>query len=216
MIKGIIFDLDGTLLDTSKDLHSAIQMMRTFYQCEPLSLQTVQAYLGEGIPTLVKKSIHDVPHVPFEEALNHFHTAYAKCYLQDSKPYPMIEDLLESCLELGLQLAVVTNKQEDYAHALIEKNFPNIPFQVVLGEVSTRPRKPDPNPIQMVLSQMGLDPQDVCLVGDSEVDVETAKNAGLKMIAVTYGYRSKAQLLAAGAPHFASNPQNCLETLACV
>lgn len=216
MIKGLIFDLDGTLLDTSKDLHTAISVMRGFYHLEALSLSTVQAYLGEGIGVLVEKALMDAPDISRDEALGHFHRAYAQCYLDASKPYSKMEDLLETCHQLGLKFAVVTNKQEDYAQALIEKNFPDISFELVLGEVSTRPRKPDSAAIELVLEKMNLKPSEVCLIGDSEVDVYTAKNAGIQMIAVTYGYRSKAQLQAAGARYFASSPQNCLETLACV
>lgn len=213
MIKGLIFDLDGTLLDTVGDLTTAVNRMLRTYDIQPLSQSVVATHLGNGIGALVLGVLPLELKHKAKEATKRFHDIYAECFMVDSKPYEGIMELLTELKQRGIKMAIVSNKAQAYVEQLVKKNFPDIPFLLVLGETGTFGRKPDPAGLIEALRLMGFPSSQVALVGDTEVDKETADNAFLRMIGVSWGFRSAGDLRNAGVEVILDKALDCLNEL---
>lgn len=210
MIKGLVFDLDGTLLDTVGDLAEAMNVTRVHFGLGTLSIDEVARALGNGIRVLVKTCLPEDFQPRLTEALTVFHQAYAQGYNNNSKPYPGIPELLEILHTRGLPMAVVTNKAEVYAKALVQAHFPKIPFVLVRGETEGQTRKPDPEGILEAAKLMGLSPAEIVLIGDTEVDKASADNAGCAMWGVSWGFRSVSDLEKAGVTTLLYHANDCI------
>ncbi len=197
----VIFDLDGTLLDTLPDLHGAVNHALEENGFPERTIDEVRAFVGNGIFNLIKRA---VPAGASEEAtLSTFESfkAYYKDHANDkTAPYDGIDRLISRLREKGIKLGVVSNKAQFAVSDIMEHYFGGL-FDVAFGECEGKPRKPAPD---RVFEAMGiLGGERALYVGDSEVDVETAKNAGLDAVLVTWGFRSRSELEAAGAKVFA-------------
>jgi len=193
-IKGIIFDLDGTLLSTDSDLCDAINQMRSDFNLDPLPSTSIKSYLGDGISMLVTRSL-PVSHLDqLESALSAFHTYYSVCYNHKSVPYDDILNTLVHLQTLGYRLSIVSNKAQVYVEQLVDYHFPNIQFDCVYGDSSTHARKPHPQGILEAIQSMECGIDECLLVGDSTVDIETAINTNIEICPVSWGFQS-AELL---------------------
>ena len=202
--KLILFDLDGTLLDTLEDLSEAVN-----YALEKrgLPLHTVAEYrrmVGHGVRNLVQQAIEqtpgqeDVSHrasdALIDETLADFRAYYQAHIDVHTHPYPGIPELLTDLQAQGVQMAVASNKFQEGTEYLIQRFFPGIRFVSILGNRPGWPLKPDPEIVQEVLRKAGVKQADAILVGDSPTDMKTAANGGIEAIAVTWGYRTKEDL----------------------
>ena len=212
-IKGIIFDLDGTLLDTLGDLTEAINRTALDYHQPTLTKAQVSNNIGNGFKITVTKSLPGVDEREIPHAVSVFKAHYANCYMNDSIPYEGIEELLIALVAHKIKLCVVSNKVHDYVVNLIESRFPKIHFDLIYGESETQKRKPDPQGLLKACTQMGLDPKEVLMIGDSDADLNSAKAIGMPMIAVTWGFNSIEKLKNAGCTRFVHHPQEVLEAL---
>jgi phosphoglycolate phosphatase len=212
-IKGIIFDLDGTLLDTLGDLTEAINRTAQDYHQPILTKQQVSDNIGNGFKVTVTKSLPGVDASEIPNAVNRFKTHYAQCFMEDSKPYEGIHDLLGSLVKRNIRLAVVSNKVHDYVVQLIMSRFPEVSFDLIYGEDDTRKRKPDPQGLLEACAKMGLQPDEVLMIGDSEADLLSAQAISMGMLAVSWGFNSVEKLTKAGCTRFVSDPQEVLEAL---
>jgi len=198
----VIFDLDGTLLDTLPDLHGAVNYALRESNYQERTLDEVRQFVGNGILNLIKRS---VPHGTSEaDMLSVFECfkAYYKNHSNDkTAAYDGINDLIARLREKGIKLGVVSNKAQFAVSDIMEHYFSGL-FQVAFGECEGVPRKPAPDRVFEAAKALGA--EKVLYVGDSEVDVETARNAGLDSVLVTWGFRSVEELKAAGAEVFAS------------
>lgn len=189
--KLIIFDLDGTILNTLADLMASCNYALAAYQLPSITLEQTKSYIGNGIKSLMLQASNQSSQI--EELLKLFKSYYSQHYSVLTMPYEGISEVFEYCKENGIYIGVLTNKVEDIAVKLIEKHFPNT-MDFVYGEIPNRPRKPDPTFLNSILKQYGVASNQVLYVGDSEVDVLVCENAKIDGIFVSYGYRDKVAL----------------------
>lgn len=207
-MKGLIFDLDGTLLNTIPDIRKALNAVLEDYGFAELTENEVAVYLGNGFRYLVESALPETKKEELlEEALLKFEYYYSLYYLDDTRPYPGIKVLLQQLQKQGYLLAVNSNKKESYAINLLAQFFPEIHFCDVWGMRQGIPGKPNPQAAFAILEKMNLSHEEVLYIGDSETDYATAKNAGLPFIAVTWGFRSPEKLQELGVSQLVYSAQ---------
>ena len=201
--KAIIFDLDGTLLDTLDDLTDCVNYMLKKYGYPPKDRLEIRRFLGNGARYLIERSLDGaLDGEAFERFLEEYKEYYEKNSGIKTKPYENIVDLLGRLRELGLKIAVVSNKPDGAARYLCDLHFPNL-VDFALGDRDDIRRKPSADPVLLAMKELGCD--EAIYVGDSEVDIKTAKNANIPCVSVTWGFRDRDELAASGASHFADN-----------
>lgn len=202
-MKSVLFDLDGTLLDTLDDL-----MISVNYTMEKLgfplhSRKEIRAFVGNGAANLILQSLPENKKDLQEEALAIFKEHYAAHSDDNTRPYPEVDRLLSNLKKKGYQIAIISNKPDFAVKTLAKKYFPLA--DLANGEIAGIPRKPAPDGVNLVLEQFGSEKHETLYVGDSDVDVITAKNAEIPCIAVTWGFRDRDVLEKAGAEVFADS-----------
>lgn len=204
--KTYIFDLDGTLLDTLNDLHASCNYALRTHGMPERSLEEVKQFVGNGVKKLMERAIPDGLENPlFEETLQTFRQHYLLHNLDTTLPYPGIMEMLQQLKAQGKCIAVVSNKFYAATQDLC-KHFFGDTIQVAIGEREDIKKKPAPDTVLEALRQLQVTRQDAVYVGDSEVDVETARNSGIPCISVLWGFRSKTFLLSHGATTFIETP----------
>lgn len=207
MYKAVIFDLDGTLLNTLEDLVDAANHVLGVLGYRQHPSEDYKTMVGDGVPKLVERflpvsarggSIQQM-------ALQMFMNQYAAHSADKTMPYPDIDALLALLRQAGVALGVVSNKENVITQQMIARYFPDI-FTAVSGHVLHTPTKPDPQSTLTVCAALGVPLRETVYVGDSAVDMETAKNAGLTPCGVLWGFRGQAELEAAGAQYLANTP----------
>ena len=194
--KLIIFDLDGTLLDTIDDLKEAVNHAMSLRGFPTFTRNEVMAMVGHGARNLMRKAL-PIGHKDddmVDAAYNDFRAYYITHIDIYTKPFPGIQDLLTKLHQEGVMLAVASNKFQEGTEHLIKEFFPEIPFVAVLGGRPNFPLKPDPEIVGEVLRKAGVNKEDAVMVGDSDTDTETAANGGIMGIAVNWGYRDMSSI----------------------
>lgn len=213
MKHAVIFDLDGTLLNTLGDLRAATNHALEVRGLPPHSMEEIRQFIGNGIRLLICRAMPEgTPEAEIDAALDDFKAYYAAHIHDRTVPYDGIPQLLTALRKRGVQVAVLSNKIDSASQQLIEYFFPG-KTDVVFGEHVGVPRKPDPTSCRMVMQQLGVQPEQVLYVGDSGTDMQTAKNAGLYAVGVTWGFRSKEVLLEYGADVLVHRPEQILQIL---
>ena len=205
MKAAVIFDLDGTLLDTLGDLHAAVNHTMSVFGYPTRTLDEVRRFVGNGAGRLIALAVPE--HADPAPALEEFQRYYrAHCRILTG-PYPGIMEALET-LGKEYPLAIVSNKPDAAVKTLCADYFPGI---YARGESADCPRKPAPDMVHAAMSALGVE---TCLyVGDSEVDVVTARNAGVPCLSVLWGFREKEELLSTGAGSFCEDPRRLVEKI---
>lgn len=205
-----IFDLDGTLLNTLEDLADAVNVSLGRMGWPTRNLEEICRFVGNGVELLVRRA---VPAGTGEEdilrCLSIFKEYYAAHMADKTAPYPGILSLLRALRERGIALAVVSNKFDAAVKGLCTDCFPGL-IQAAAGESETAPKKPDPAMVFQALRDLGTTPAGAVYVGDSDVDIQTARNAGLPCLSVTWGFRDEAFLRAHGASALIHRPEELL------
>lgn len=213
MKHAVIFDLDGTLLNTLGDLRAATNHALEVRGLPPHSMEEIRQFIGNGIRLLICRAMPEgTPEAEIDAALDDFKAYYAAHIHDRTVPYDGIPQLLTALRKRGIKVAVLSNKIDSASQQLIEYFFPK-KTDVVFGEHVGVPRKPDPTSCRMVMQQLGVQPEQVLYVGDSGTDMQTAKNAGLYAVGVTWGFRSKEVLLEYGADILVHRPEQILQIL---
>ena len=212
MTTGILFDLDGTLLDTLDDLHNAVNHTMAQFGCPVRTREEVRRFVGNGVDHLIRLSLPGKADDPDFETVCTAYRSYYNAHSQDkTAPYPGI---LEALSELSAEypVAVVSNKPDAAVQMLCRDFFGPI---YSLGQRNDTPRKPAPDMLSLAMAAIGVDR---CIyVGDSEVDVLTAKNASVPCLSVTWGFRDRSALADAGATHYCDTPADlprCIRQIA--
>ena len=197
----VIYDLDGTLLNTLEDLANAVNHAMRESGYPERTLEEVCRFVGNGVGQLIHRALPasaDGDEEAFQETLQAFKSYYARHNNDTTAPYDGIEALLDRLHEAGIRQAIVSNKNDPNVKALTRDYFSRwIPLAV--GEQEGVRRKPAPDTVLKVMQEWGCKPSEVLYVGDSDVDVETARNAGVDCAAVCWGFRTEDELRAAGA-----------------
>ena len=215
MIKGIIFDLDGTLCDTLDDIRTGVNNTLERLGYKTRTRDEIHKFINNGARELIRRSLpKDVQGVDFivDSALSDYNMEYAKCYCDTTYPFDGIEELLIDLKNMGFKLAVLSNKQDEFVKEIISRLFGDDLFTVVMGQ-SAFPPKPDPSSTLYVAKMMGARPEQCIYVGDSDVDILTGINAGMVPVGVTWGYRSREVLTEAGARLLADDAEQMLDII---
>ena len=207
--KAVIFDLDGTLLDTLKDLKNSLNAALRKNGLPERSTDEVRQFVGNGLGKLVERAIADGTLNPlYHDVLRDLRLIYAEKSNETTNPYAGIPMLLQTLSERGYLLAVVSNKPDAQVKSLCQMYFPDIPAAV--GQRDGFRLKPAPDTVLETIRLLGCNPCEAVYAGDSEVDIQTARNAGIPCISVLWGFRAKEQLLESGAEYFAESPAEML------
>ena len=201
--KAIIFDLDGTLLDTLDDLTDCVNYMLEKYGYKLRNRLEIRRFLGNGARYLIDCSLGGaLEGKVFERFLEEYKAYYEKNSGIKTKPYDNIVALLGRLKKLGFKIAVVSNKPDGAARYLCDLHFPEL-VDFALGDRDDIRRKPAADPVLLAMKE--LDCGEAVYVGDSEVDIQTAKNANIPCVSVTWGFRDRDELMVSGASYFADN-----------
>jgi len=192
MLKVVIFDLDGTLLNTIEDLGRAVNYALSLRGLPLHSMEEYRGMVGHGVRNLVTVALPkelQADEALIDAALADFKSYYTAHIDVHTRPYPGMVEAVRQLHEKGIKLAVASNKFQSGTESLIAEFFPGIPFVAVLGNRPGYPLKPDPEIVGEVLRQASALPEEAAMVGDSNTDMKTAENGGIRALAVSWGYR---------------------------
>lgn len=214
--RAVIFDLDGTLLNTLDDLADSMNAVLAKNRLPSHPASAYRHFVGDGIEMLVRRAL------PFEVAdeneLGRFVKAmkeeYACRWAIKTRPYPGIPEMLEAFAAAGFEMAVLSNKPDDASRHIIETFLPDVPFRYVLGAIPERPKKPDPGAALEIADRLLLPPTRFIFMGDSSIDMRTARAAGMFPLGVLWGFRGAEELIAAGAKLLVDEPISLIPWIA--
>ena len=209
----ILFDMDGTVLDTLRDLQESTNAVLRQLGCPERSLEEVRGYVGNGARNQIRCALPEGSSEELiEEALERYRVHYAAHCRDYTKPYDGIVPLLEKLRQAGRKLAVVSNKP-DAAVKILSKEYFGTFLDISIGETPSVRRKPAPDAVFAALSALNATKEQAVYIGDSEVDIETAKQAEMPLIGVGWGFRGREKLLSAGAETVVDTPEELLALL---
>ena len=211
-VRAVIFDLDGTLLDTLDDIANAANRVLAArnFPAHPNSIY--RAFIGDGV---VKLMLRALPPTHQDEAtvkacVEAYTREYERSWNVATRPYPGVPELLDALTAWGMPLAVLSNKPDHFTQRCVSELLPAGRFKVVLGASERFPRKPDPAAALEIARRLAVAPAECVLVGDSGVDMQTARAAGMRGVAALWGFRGREELLRDGAQHFLAQPADLL------
>lgn len=208
-----IFDMDGTILETLEDMCGSVNVTMNHVGYPRRTMDEVRRFVGNGAAKLIERCMPAGAEDPRYPAALEFYRAYYDAHAQiKTGPYPGIPELLNQLSREGVRLAVVSNKPDEAVRALTERYFPGV-FPVAIGNRDGWATKPAPDSVYEAMRLLGARRESTVYVGDSDVDVDTARNAGLDSIIVTWGFRDEDFLRAHGAQHLAHNTDELYEML---
>jgi phosphoglycolate phosphatase len=189
VVRALIFDLDGTLIDSKRDLIHSVNAMLGEMGCAQLDEETISGYIGHGAPLLVSRALgSNAREDDLRRALQFFLAYYEEHKLDTTCAYPGVADSLAELSRKKVPMAVLTNKPVKISVRILEALGLAAYFRVIYGGNSFESKKPDPRGANTIVSEFGASPRETMLIGDSEVDVQTARNARMIAVAVNYGF----------------------------
>lgn len=215
MTELVIFDLDGTLLDTIGDLAVSCNTVLAKHNLPQHTYEEYCHFVGHGVMRLVERALPEELRTPemVASVRADFVVYYTEHIAHHTRPYAGITELLDNLAERGMRVAVASNKFQAGTSKLVEVYFPHIRFEAVFGQRAGVPLKPDPAIIETILAQTGAARERTLYVGDSDVDMLTATAADVRSVGVTWGFRDRAELAAAGARHIVDSPDEIINLL---
>ncbi len=196
--KLVVFDLDGTLLNTLPDIRRALNYALSAYDIPPVSLEETRQYVGRGLRNALINAVNRSGAVIEDNDFSLMNelliSSYMKHPSENTEPYEGIPALLQTLEENGIGAAVASNKKDEIVQKIVKNVLPSTHFDFVFGQCGAYPLKPDPEGVMTEIGKLGLTEDDIIYVGDSEVDYETARNVGCKFFIVNYGFRTRAEL----------------------
>jgi phosphoglycolate phosphatase len=217
-IRGVIFDLDGTLLDTIEDITEASNRVYEARGLAPFSTDEMKELVGEGAEELVRKVFASRGRPPLNKAdmaalISDYRREYETCWRAHSRPYDGIPELLGELARLGMRTAVLSNKAQTFTSLMTAALFPVYRFDIVRGALPGVPLKPDPAPALAIAAGLGLAPESCAFVGDTSIDMTTARAAGMFAVGALWGFRTAEELRSSGADALAASPADVIGLL---
>ena len=207
----VLFDLDGTLLDTLGDLHLGVNVTLKNHGYPQRTLEEIRTFVGNGARELMRCALPEgVAEAELEEILAEYLAWYRVNFCVKAAPYTGVKAVVDALIEKGVKVAVVSNKPDATTKKLAEMFFPGLP---AFGQRDDIPKKPAPQMVWNAMETLGVTAEESVYVGDSEVDVQTARNAGLPLVAVSWGFRTVAELTEAGARTIVHTPEELVAAL---
>jgi len=212
MIKALIFDLDGTLLDTLDDLSDSMNLALQQMNFPTHDRLRHKSFIGNGIEIFASRAL---PEKARDEktilrCVEFFNVEYHRRYNKKTLPYGGLNEVLKNLMALDLPLAVLSNKTDSFTKLMVKEFFPEINFSFICGSLPHVPKKPHPQAALELASQLNLAPANILFIGDSTVDIQTAKNAGMIPLGVTWGFRSFEELKKEGAQFIINAPSELI------
>lgn len=211
-IKAVIFDLDGTLLNTLDDLADSVNRTMQKFGFKTRSIDEIRKFVGNGVGLLIKRSMPEKEEEHFEKCLEMFRADYSANMRNKTAPYEGIVELLKELRKKNLKIAVVSNKFDGAVKELCDFYFKDL-IDKPVGESEKVRKKPAPDSVLNVLDYFNITNNEAIYVGDSDVDIDTAKNAKVKSVGVTWGFRSEDLLKEHGAEYIVNEPCEILELI---
>ncbi|HPD60460.1 MAG TPA: HAD family hydrolase [Thermodesulfobacteriota bacterium] len=199
--QAVIFDLDGTLLDSIEDIADSANFVLSKFGFPQHDLQTYKYFVGEGIEKLVRRAL------PKEKNEENFiaqcimlmREEYSKRWINKTQPYPEIPKILDTLTSRKIKLAILSNKPDDFTKEMVAKFFLKWQFSIIQGEKPLIPKKPDPSAALSIAETLKIPPHEFLFVGDSDIDMKTALAAGMLPVGVLWGFRTAEEFIAGGA-----------------
>ena len=212
--KGVIFDLDGTLVNSLQDIADSMNIVLKSYNYPTHSYEEHQSFIGSGIRSLVSKSL-PLAHNN-EKQINRCFNSMIEVYRDNctrkTKPYDGIIELLDNLISRDIKLSVLSNKSDEFTKKITHALFPNY-FDPVIGLSIEKLKKPNPFGAVEISKNLGIKAEEIIYIGDTGIDMQTAKNANMFAAGVLWGYRPKEELIANGADYLLSSPLNLIQIL---
>lgn len=214
--KAVIFDLDGTLLDTVEDIAVSVNKILEKHSLPKHNLDDYRRFVGRGIGKLVEQATPTEKHSDsfLKQIYSEVIAEYSKNLDRYTKPYLGINDLLDGLSEKGIRLAILSNKAHEFMADVVKSYFSKWSFDVVFGARKNIPTKPNPYSVFEIMQIMQLKPVDIVYVGDTDVDMQTANAAGVFSVGVAWGFRKRDELVSNGAKVIIDYPHELLKLFA--
>ena len=211
-IEGVVFDLDGTLLDTHEDLAGAVNQVLQKQGFPTHPIEAYRYFIGDGPTLLIRRALPagERTETKIAECIASFKEAYLENWNRTTKPFDGVVEVISKLVEVSVKLAVLSNKPDNFTKICVDHFFEGSLFQAVLGTGDRTPPKPDPTGAKWVAERLQLEPQHILYIGDSGVDMKTALNAGMLPVGVLWGFRSREELITCGAKLVISKPDEIL------
>ena len=213
--KGVIFDLDGTLVDSLEDIADSMNKILQRYDFPSHELSAYKYFIGNGIKNLVQEALPAA--ITDEESILKYFSLmmeeYRKNCTNKTQLYDGIEELLKELTSREMKLAVLSNKVDELTKKVVLTKVSNWNFEAVIGTSSEIPRKPNPFGALLVCRQLGISPENIIYVGDTSVDMQAANNAGAYAAGALWGYRTKEELVSNGAQYLLTHPLDLINIL---
>lgn len=212
----VIFDLDGTLLNTLEDLADSMNCVLERNRLPAHELAAYNYFVGDGVEMLVRRALpfEVADQEEFQRFVREMKSEYARRWADKTRPYAGVPDMLNAFSAAGFEMAVLSNKPDDATHKIIKRFFPDAPFRLVIGATPEKPKKPDPTAALEIADRIRLPPEQFLFVGDTSIDMRTSIAAGMFPVGVLWGFRPREELIAAGAKMLIERPTDLWPRLA--
>lgn len=206
--KGVIFDLDGTLLDTIEDIADSVNSVLKKHNFKTFPISKYKVFVGDGLETLMKrvvpKKFHNRKFI--SKLIRKMKKEYSLRWKNKTKVYPGVEQMLRKLQNKKVKIAVVSNKEDSFTKLMVKYFFPNIKFCYVVGAKKNLPIKPNPEGVLKIARKLNISPEEFLYIGDTATDMLTAVNAGMFPVGVRWGFRTKKELVKNGAKIVLNTP----------
>ena len=215
MFRAVLFDLDGTLLNTLTDLADAMNASLAHLGYPPHPVDAYKYFIGDAVETEAKRALPEFARQPetIKKVADFSEQIYDKCWHKNTRPYPGIPELLSNLTKRGLPLTVLSNKPDCFTKIMVEKLLPRYRFEIVQGALPDVPVKPDPAAALQIAKQLKIPPEQFLYLGDTNTDMKTAVAAGMFPLGCLWGYRTADELLESGAKALVQTPEEVLAFL---
>jgi len=211
----VLFDLDGTLLNTLEDIADSVNSALGHLGFPQHELEAYKYFIGDGREALAIRTLpeHHQNTVTVDKLITHINEEYSKCWSNNTHPYQGVSDLLDALTSTGIKIAILSNKPHDFTELMVSRLLPQWQFEVVVGALPSVPKKPDPTAALQIARQLNIRTPEFLYLGDSDIDMKTATAADMYPIGALWGFRTADELLASGAKALIQQPVDLLPFL---